>query len=900
MCGIAGFYGFRNDNLIKKISKQLAHRGPDGEGDYLSDKVSLLNRRLATIDIKRGDQPIFNEDRSNVVVYNGEIYNFWQLRKELERYGHLFKTESDTEVIVHSYEQWKDNCFDRFNGMFAIALYDIKNDKLVLARDHFGIKPLYFSLFSESRQQISHSSGFPRARRRHPKSFETDVFDSHKLIFSSEIKPILESGLIKKKPNDKTIYRYLRYRVHDDQKETFFNGIYRLMPGEMMIVQSSKFKFQSFTKLREDLIKIRKTKKLGNRDVEKFRKKLIEAIRLRLISEVPVGTCLSGGLDSSTVVSAVNKLLKEKVKESRSVGKIQQTFSAVFPEGSNDEERYVNEVLESIKLESHKVKPKPEEFFNEVKEFIKTQEEPTISTGPYAQYKVMQEASKHVTVLLDGQGADEMMAGYLPYYFVYFRQLAKEKKYFKLIKELFLSYDILATTLIKHLVKVFGFKKEINANDLLNEKFFNQFKEEKFLTIDDNLKKRLIEDIFYNSLPSLLRYEDRNSMRYSIEGRVPFLDFNLLRYLFNLSDNAIINLGWNKNILRQSMKQLLPELILKRRNKIGFTTPEYQWFMRMKNKIYQIFLSESFVKRKYFNQPEVLKAFQSFIEGKVDDTMVFWRMLNLELWLRIFFDSKPIKKLTHSKINIFGEANEGKKLEVEVEGKKYLRYPVKTEVFKKGDNISDEIVTLLHGYIANNNETMRQCNNKKWFLIISEKIVAIAQGRSYFLWEIKPNFWAKLLSKYVTKTPYGIGLGSPWTMQLAIREIGVIWVIVAAIIAGITKPLGIKGVFYRIAGETVRSIDGPTEYSLYPSNVSAKLGPKDPQLVAKKIAEQVQNSKFKVQNFLGVAIIDANDLGQKVLGNSTNISNEIIEDIFKDNPMGQADEQTPIVIVFSI
>lgn len=222
MCGIAGFYGFRNDNLIKKISKQLAHRGPDGEGDYLSDKVSLLNRRLATIDIKRGDQPIFNEDRSNVVVYNGEIYNFWQLRKELERYGHLFKTESDTEVIVHSYEQWKDNCFDRFNGMFAIALYDIKNDKLVLARDHFGIKPLYFSLFSESRQQISHSSGFPRARRGHPKSFETDVFDSHKLIFSSEIKPILESGLIKKKPNDKTIYRYLRYRVHDDQKETFF------------------------------------------------------------------------------------------------------------------------------------------------------------------------------------------------------------------------------------------------------------------------------------------------------------------------------------------------------------------------------------------------------------------------------------------------------------------------------------------------------------------------------------------------------------------------------------------------------------------------------------------------------------------------------------------------------
>jgi asparagine synthase (glutamine-hydrolysing) len=191
-------------------------------------------------------------------------------------------------------------------------------------------------------------------------------------------------------------------------------------------------------------------------------------------------------------------------------------------------------------------------------------------------------------------------------------------------------------------------------------------------------------------------------------------------------------------------------------------------------------------------------------------------------------------------------------------------------------------------------------------LVISEKVIAIAQGRSYFLWEIKPGFFAKVLSNFVTRTPYGIGLGSPWTMQLAIQEVGLIRILLASFLSFITKPLGMKGVFYRVAGETVAAIDGPTEYSLYPSNVSAKLGPKDPQQVAENIKSQIKNNKsilnfkFQISNFLGAVIIDANDLGQKVLGNSTNIPNQVIENIFKDNPMGQAEEQTPMVIVSSI
>jgi asparagine synthase (glutamine-hydrolysing) len=417
-------------------------------------------------------------------------------------------------------------------------------------------------------------------------------------------------------------------------------------------------------------------------------------------------------------------------------------------------------------------------------------------------------------------------------------------------------------------------------------------------------------------------------MRFSIEGRVPFLDFNLLKFIFSFSQDAIIKNGWNKFLLRQAIKGEVPEMIRKRRNKIGFTTPEQEWFLRMKNRIYTMFLSDSFAKRPYFNQQEVLKAFQSFIEGKTDDTMAFWRFLNLELWLRIFFDPKehllaPEVYVFASQGRVFGaNPNEGKKLEITVEGKTYLRYPIRTDVFKKGDKVAKKIANEAVRFIRqiSQNKTYRSLLEKPFFLVISEKIIAIAQGRSYFIWEIGPGFWAKFLSQYVTKTPWGIGLGSPWTMQLAINEIGLWRIFTASFVSFITKPFGIRGLFYQITGKEIAAIDGPTEYSLYPSNVSAKLGPKEPEKVAKQIHQEIiSNFQFPthepvrqkrtvqghevisdlLHGFLGVVIIDANDLGQKVLANSTNLDNSLIEKIFKDNPMGQADEQTPIVVVIS-
>jgi asparagine synthase (glutamine-hydrolysing) len=849
MCGIAGFYGFRDDSLIKEISKEIEHRGPDGEGFFLSDTSTLLNRRLAIIDVEGGDQPIYNEDKTVVVVYNGEIFNYRELTIELKKAGHVFKTQSDTEIIVHGYEQWGDKCFDKLNGMFAIALYDTKKKKLLLVRDHFGIKPVYFA-----------ESG-------------------DRFVFGSEIRAILKSNVVKKEPNDRIIYRYLKYRIHDDQRETFFKNISRLLPGEMLEISKKGTVIKKYTNLMNDLLELKEEKI----DQDKFREELFKAIRYRLISEVPVGTCLSGGLDSSTVVAVVNKLLKENASEADSVGRIQNTFSAVFPGSINDEEKYIDELMSRVNAQSHKVKPDPVKFFDEIEDFISTQEEPTISTGPYAQYKVMEMAHKHVTVVLDGQGADEMMAGYLPYYFVYLRQLFDEKKYPKLISEAISSLDVIKRFFLSKL------ERSIPVSTLLGGEFAEKYSDEKFTVEARNLKKRLIEDIFSNSLQSLLRYEDKNAMRFSIEGRVPFLDFNLLKTVFSMSDEAIIKNGWNKYILRASTYDILPPLINQRRNKIGFTTPENEWFLKMKNRIYTIFASDSFAKRKYFNQGKVLKTFQKFIEGKTTDSMVFWRLLNLEIWLRLYFDKKPAPK---SEVQYeLGKPNKSKKIKIDIETKTYERYPVKTELFKKGDRYASKIAAEISKSIGKVNPKA-----KKWLAVVSEKIVAISQGRSYFIWDIRPSYIADFLSKFVKRTPYGIGLGSPWTMQLAINEAGLSRILLATAISALTKPLGISGMFYRVAGETVRSIDGPTEYSLYPSNVSAKLGPSNPHDAVRKISESIKG-KTNSSSFIGSVIIDANDIGRDVLGNDTGLANELIEKIMRDNPMGQGSEQTPLILV---
>ena len=877
MCGIAGYYGPHDQQLLETMNSCQAHRGPDGEGYYVDGSIGLAQRRLAIIDRAGGTQPMSLPDGSLTVVYNGEIYNYLALREELEAAGRVFATHSDTEVILHAYAVWGDDAFDKFNGMFTIALHDKLNNRFVMVRDHFGIKPLYYT------------------------NLGTDAQPN--LLFASEIKPLLATGLIEKRPNDATIYRYLRFRIHEDNDQTFFAGIHRLDSGEMMVIDANGLTKKPFTRLRDELAELAATKTpYTGEQVEKYRAALTEAVRLRLQSEVPVGTSLSGGLDSSAVVAIIAKLLENKEQDHAvdSVGAQQNTFSAIFPNSINDEEKYVDALLAKYgdALSSHKIQPNADEFLKDLKDFVRTQEEPLISTGPYAQYKVMQEASKHVTVLLDGQGADEMMAGYIPYYFVYLRQLRQNGQWGKFAGELLSSLDILFRLGRFRLMDKLSFRQNVGVAELLNRDFSAAHNGERFVTEGGNLKLRLIEDLFKNSLPSLLRYEDRNTMRFSLEGRVPFLDKEVVKSLFALSDEAIIHHGWNKRILRDATRDILPDMINRRRNKIGFTTPETEWFMRLKNRFYGIFLSEEFANRPYFNQTEVLKAFEGFIQGKNNtSSMLFWRLLNVELWLREFFDetveeTKPEKKPY--------EANFNKQLDLAVGETTYRRYPIRTDLVNAETNLDEFVTGYVKEFIANLPSDHAGELKGKWHLFISEKIVAITQGRSFFVWDIKVSPWARLLSRFVSRTPYGIGLGSPWTMELAIREVGLLRILFASAGGFIGKLFGKRGVFYNLVGSNIRAIDGPTEYSVYPANVSAKLAPKDPDAVAARLTAAIKAAvpAEYADRYAGTVVIDANDIGRNALGKDAAGTNESYEAIFSDNPLGQTDEQTPLAIVF--
>ncbi|MGL4174799.1 MAG: asparagine synthetase B, partial [Dermatophilaceae bacterium] len=345
--------------------------------------------------------------------------------------------------------------------------------------------------------------------------------------------------------------------------------------------------------------------------------------------------------------------------------------------------------------------------------------------------------------------------------------------------------------------------------------------------------------------------------------------------------------------------------------KIGFTTPQVEWFQRLKNHFYSIFLSESFAGRPYWNQTEVLHAFEGWIKGTNDvDTMTFWRLLNLELWLREFVDERDEQAeadaaalASHAKADV--EPNPGRELDlVTARGEKVRRYPLRTELFARDDDLDARVLEHVDAFFAalpSAGGDHAAATTGPWWFFVSEKIVAITQGRSYFVWDITVGRPARVLSRYVTRTPAGIGLGSPFTMQLAIQEAGLPRVLYASAGGAIGKVMGRKGVFYDLVGNDIRAIDGPTEYSAYPSNVSAKLAPKDPDAVAARLSALIRERVPEPwrSTFAGTVVMDANDIGRNVLGADVPDADcSRFEEMFADNPLGQGTEQTPMAVVF--
>ncbi len=607
MCGINGIT-WPDRKKIKAMNEAVKHRGPDDEGIFIDDRVSLGHRRLSILDLsEKGKQPMCDETKRFCIVHNGEIYNFREIREQLIKKGFSFRSNTDTEVILKAYIQWGEKALEKFIGMWAFAIYDSKEKKLFLSRDRFGIKPLYY------------------------------FYDGKKLIFSSEIKGLLASREITAEVNEKSLLQFLAFHLMNWGDETFFKNINQLPAGFYAIfdINQGKLILRKYYDVREKIRFIE-----GENAHENFKNLLKDAVEKRLVADVPVGSCLSGGLDSSSIVCLMREILGE--------GKEISAFSLIFPGRGIDESTYQKEVEKKCRVKRYTTTFTEKELLDDLEDLIWTQEEPFETLSIYGQYRVMRLARENATkVLLDGQGSDELMGGYhwlFSYYFLellgnrYFIQLGREiKLYMKLYHSLGPAKGLLILLLPRNL-RLSLYK--INEISFLNYEYLTNHQHEIFnLPLkweQRNFREISIYAETVSSLPQLLRFEDKNSMRWSVESRVPFVDHRVVELLLSLPTREKINNGISKVILRKSMRGVIPDKIRKRIDKIGFQTPDSAILLsdKGKNIAEEIFKSSDFKNHLFWDHRKIIRDYTQFISGNGKYPEYIWKVILTELWFK--------------------------------------------------------------------------------------------------------------------------------------------------------------------------------------------------------------------------------------------------------------------------
>jgi asparagine synthase (glutamine-hydrolysing) len=591
VCGIAGVLSVElpmSAEIISIMTSMLRHRGPDDEGYIALDtqeesrkpytlsgaesKVTadfplkqfigkanlyLGHRRLAILDLSpAGHQPMKYGDQL-WIVFNGEIYNYVELRQELKTAGYMFTTETDSEVILAAYDLWGETCVTHFNGDWAFCILDLRQCILFLSRDRYGIKPLYFT--------------------------KTEEY----FAFASEIKAILALPFVPRLLNHEMAFHYLGLFCRTHTNETLFEGVQQLLPGQNMQVDIRTGRIQ-----KRQYYTLSYCRELGAYDHKKalsyaknIRDLLFEAVRMRLRADVPVGTCLSGGLDSSAVVAIMAKLLGTEAETL-----IQNTFTASFPGEPIDEGHFALSVIKNTGAVSHFVYPTREEFLQSLPMILYHQDEPFGGTSVYSQWKVMQEASNYVKVILDGQGGDEIFAGYRDYQMSFLANLSTSRRICQFMAEIWHMARRSKST--RHAVAevkalpmfLFGsawklriyrarYRQEIAQAQQAFSPGGMVGLEHMDKLYSSNVNELLFHYMMTYSLPHLLKGEDRNSMAHSIEARVPFTDYRLVDYVFSLPGIYKIRHGWTKWLLRLAVEDLLPPTIVWRADKLGFATP---------------------------------------------------------------------------------------------------------------------------------------------------------------------------------------------------------------------------------------------------------------------------------------------------------------------------------------
>lgn len=636
MCGIAGIILKQRNALSAthtalKMSQAIKHRGPDGEGllaigektctpiatadsplfktnhaAYIprvneptpeSNFAAFAHRRLSIIDLSDlGHQPMCDATKNIWITYNGELYNYTELKSELINLGHSFISESDTEVVITAYKQWGTQCVQKFNGMWAFCIYDQLKKIFFASRDRFGVKPFYY---------INNETCF---------------------AFASEQKAFVKSGLITAHMNRKGVHDYLLNDELENSTTNFFEGISELWPGTNLIYHcnQSRVELQTYYQIEDHVSSIHD--ELSDKQLtELIKEKLYHAINIRLRSDVEVGTCLSGGIDSSAIAGIMSQFTNKPI----------HCFTSVFKSGAVNEEQYADLVCAKLNSKHFKTEPNVTEFENDIEQLIYALDAPIWDTSTYAQYRVMALArSQNIKVVLDGQGADELFAGYHHHFLAKWNQVIKENGWVKGLADINLSAKSIPQPLRLYL------KQKIKQNiptlthdhfSLLNSSFTTSLPIKNINQISNTVSEQLIDDMGAKRLKSFLRCEDRCGMWHSVESRTPFSDdIELIELLFSFNGKRKIQNGVSKYFLREACKDILPNEIYTRYDKVGFETPMRPWITSMEPKIIESIAQANF---DFVNINHLKKNYRS---NKPAHLKLLFKLYVLSKWQSVF------------------------------------------------------------------------------------------------------------------------------------------------------------------------------------------------------------------------------------------------------------------------
>jgi asparagine synthase (glutamine-hydrolysing) len=619
MCGFVAILsngGKVDPYTLDCMRDRLAHRGPDGARSWIgrtnAGEVGLGHRRLKVIDLSdAAAQPMFFAEDTYAIVYNGEIYNYIELRNELSGYGQHFKTRSDTEVILAAYAHWGTDCLEHFNGMFAFALWDARKQELFLARDRFGEKPLFVTALP--------NGGFACA---------------------SEMKALFAHPAVEARLNATAVAAFAEGRFYEDGAESLFHGIERLPPAHALVLGADATTRRRWRYWTPDYVSIRDD--LSDEDtVQRFHDLLERSVDLRLRADVPIGTSLSGGLDSSMLVCMIGRLRRSKEILTQNAFSGRYDHDPAISEG-----REIDLVAAHAQVNSYSVTPDPYRMVEEISQLHWHQEEPFLSASIYMQWCVMRLAKEHDTiVLIDGQGADELLAGYQFYFRSFQLDLIDRREFWRLIRETRsftkrlqrasrahpessrrfnanIAYPLRALgAFLAHPPSVYGMSYEEGVAPLQRGM---------------RLRRQMSEALLYNSLPMLLRYADRNGMAFSREPRLPYLDHELVDFCVGLPDRALIQRGWQKHVLRKAGEGLLPPTIQWRADKVGYAAPLDAWLRGpVKEWAFERLFSGAATDVDGYDHETVRSLWDDHQAGHADNSWALWRWLSLGEWFSL-------------------------------------------------------------------------------------------------------------------------------------------------------------------------------------------------------------------------------------------------------------------------